>query len=354
MKLHYLNIENFRAIAELSLDFTDYLSRPQKVNLIVGPHGSGKTSILDAIHLAIKSVENPEHPHLREGLLYSPQQLVRGRGKKAKIELEFSLESEEIKAINEVYSSLGVEHNFDLSLNNPTTISWSFPHPDISKPDLFSYRCEPEKLRKIFEARNLAFLAVKHGYVSSEILDKIGGICYLDRGRTIRLRNSWEDILNGDRPSNNSNDVLWWLYHYYLQDSCWNREKNGESPWQKIQKLFNEICHPAELVSLESGPGIDSVIAKRNGLEYGFVQMSAAEQQVLRILVTLAAETSQNSLVLIDEVELNLDSQCQKRLVRILRQLGENNQYIFTTNSSEVMKLFYDVEATYLVNLDKK
>ena len=345
MKLHYLNIENFRAIAQLSVDFTDYLSRPQKVNLIIGPHGSGKTSILDAIHLAIKSLENPEHPHLREGLQYSPQQLVRGRGKTAKIELEFSLESEEIKAINEVYSALGVEHNFDLSLNNPTTVSWSFPHPDISKPDLFSYRWEPEKLGKIFEARKLAFLAVKNGYISSEILEKIGGICYLDQERTIRLRNSWD--------SNDSSNVLWWLYHYYLQDSCWNREKNGKSPWQKIQKLFNEICHPTELVSLESGPGIDSVIAKRNGLEYGFLQMSSAERQVLKILVTLAAETSQNSLVLIDEVELHLESKLQESLIHLLREADTNHQYIFATNSFEIVSLFYDSEVTFLKTLNK-
>ena len=55
MKLHSLEIKNFRAINDISLDFTDLLSRPRTINLIVGPNGSGKTSILDAIHVVVKA-----------------------------------------------------------------------------------------------------------------------------------------------------------------------------------------------------------------------------------------------------------------------------------------------------------
>jgi predicted ATP-dependent endonuclease of OLD family len=50
MKLHSLEIKNFRAIEDISLDFTDLLSRPRPINLIVGPNGSGKTSIVE-LHL---------------------------------------------------------------------------------------------------------------------------------------------------------------------------------------------------------------------------------------------------------------------------------------------------------------
>lgn len=360
MKLHYLHIENFRAIAQISIDFTDYLSRPQPVNLIVGPNGSGKTSILDAIHLAIKSFENPQNPDLREGLQYNPQQLVRGRGKQAKIELEFSVETEEAKAINQVYSSLGLEQNFDLSqgevppLNNPAKVSWIFPNPDTAKPGLFSYEYEPENAVRVLGARGAASLAVKQGYVGSEIMEKIGGICYLDERRSMRLQNSWEYLLNGDRHFKDRSDIFWLLYHYCLQDFCWNREKYGESPWQRIQRLFNEICHPTELVGLESGPGIDTLIFRRNGVEYDFMQMSAGESQVLIILVTLAVETAKNSLVIVDGVELYLNSTWQERLIDALREDDANNQYIFTTHSPAVMSLFYDSEITLLKSWEKK
>ncbi|OAD22050.1 hypothetical protein THIOM_002165, partial [Candidatus Thiomargarita nelsonii] len=50
MKLHSLKVQHFRAIENSTFDFTDNLSKPKQMNLIVGPNGSGKTSILDAIH----------------------------------------------------------------------------------------------------------------------------------------------------------------------------------------------------------------------------------------------------------------------------------------------------------------
>ncbi|MGK7926522.1 MAG: AAA family ATPase [Spirulina sp.] len=53
MKLHSLKIENFRAIEKQFFDFTDYLGRPRTISLIVGPNGSGKTSVLDAIHVEV-------------------------------------------------------------------------------------------------------------------------------------------------------------------------------------------------------------------------------------------------------------------------------------------------------------
>jgi DNA repair exonuclease SbcCD ATPase subunit len=67
MKLHSLDIENFRAIETISLDFTDYLGRPRPISLIVGPNGSGKTSILDAVHVVVKVFEIQQNP--RSGMV---------------------------------------------------------------------------------------------------------------------------------------------------------------------------------------------------------------------------------------------------------------------------------------------
>ena len=106
MKLHSLEIENFRAIKHLELDFTDELSKPRLMTLIVGPNGSGKTSIFDAIDTVVKTAENKRKPELREGLLLNAQQIVRGRGQTAKIEFEYSFENDEGEAIIDLYSKM--------------------------------------------------------------------------------------------------------------------------------------------------------------------------------------------------------------------------------------------------------
>ncbi|MEN8214893.1 MAG: AAA family ATPase [Pseudomonadota bacterium] len=68
MKIHSLKVQHFRAIENSTFDFTDNISKPKQMNLIVGPNGSGKTSILDAIHIVVRTLENPLKPRLREAL----------------------------------------------------------------------------------------------------------------------------------------------------------------------------------------------------------------------------------------------------------------------------------------------
>lgn len=352
MKLHSLEIKNFRAIEDISLDFTDLLSRPRPINLIVGPNGSGKTSILDAIHVVVKVFENPQNPELREGLEYNVQQLVRGRANIAEITFEYSIEKDEAEAIDDVYSSLKLPQNVNLSesvppLESPAKVIWYYPS---RKPNnLCDYEILPRNSIRVLGARGRAYQAISQNRQTSQIFDRIGGVCYLDQRRTVRLFKSFNKQNIEDK--NAHSDVLSWLIEYYRKHLTWKKEKYGESYWHRVQRLFNKICFPSELIGLESGPDSDTVILKRKGIEYDLLQMSSGEHQILRILVGLAADTAKNSIVLIDEVELHLHPAWQKRLIQILREDDSNNQYIFTTHSRTVAEMFYDSEIINLGDL---
>ncbi|AFW95538.1 MULTISPECIES: AAA family ATPase [Nostocales] len=355
MKLHSLEIKNFRAIKDISLDFTDLLSRPRSINLIVGPNGSGKTSILDAIHVVVKVFENPQNPELREGLEYNVQQLVRGRANIAQITFEYSIEKDEAEAINDVYSSLGLKQNFNLSksvapLESPAKVIWYFPTRIPN--NLCDHDISPKGSIRVLGARGRASQAISKNRQTSQIFDRIGGVCYLDQRRTVRLFKSFNKQNIEDQ--NAHSDVLSWLIEYYRKHRTWSEEKYGESYWKRVQRLFNKICFPSELIGLESGPDSDTLILKRKGVEYDLLQMSSGEHQILRILVGLAADTAKNSIVLIDEVELHLHPAWQKRLIQVLREDDSNNQYIFTTHSPTVAKMFYDSEIINLGDLEEK
>lgn len=357
MKLHTLEIKNFRAIQEISLDFTDLLGHPRPINLIVGPNSSGKTSILDAIHVVVKVFENPPNPSLREGLEYNVQQLVRGRGNIAQITFEYSIERDEAEAINEVYFSLKKRQNFNLSntsppLESPAKVIWSFPNREPSIKSSYHYSYLPKNSIKVLGARGRASQAVSLNLQDYQVFDRIGGVCYLDQRRTVRL---FKNITHEEHQENTiHSDVLSWLNEYYRKDLTWNEEKYGESYWKRVQRLFNKICYPSELIGLESGPTSDTLILKRKGMEYDLLQMSSGEHQILRILIGLAADTAKNSIVLIDEVELHLHPAWQKRLIQVLREDDANNQYIFTTHSPTVAEMFYDSEIIKLGDLGEK
>ncbi|MEI6443155.1 MAG: AAA family ATPase [Nostocales cyanobacterium ELA583] len=355
MKLHSLEIKNFRAIKDISLDFTDLLSRPRPINLVVGPNGSGKTSILDAIHVVVKVFENPQNPELREGLEYNVQQLVRGRANITQITFEYSIEKNEAEAINDVYSSLGLKQHFNLSksvtpLESPAKVIWYYPS---RKPNnLCDHDMSPRNSIRVLGARGRASQAISKNRQTSQIFDRIGGVCYLDQRRTVRLFKTFNKQNIEDQ--NAHSDVLSWLIEYYRKHRTWSEEKYGESYWKRVQRLFNKICFPSELIGLESGPDSDTLILKRNGVEYDLLQMSSGEHQILRILVGLAADTARNSIVLIDEVELHLHPAWQKRLIQVLRGDDSNNQYIFTTHSPTVAEMFYDSEIINLGDLGEK
>jgi predicted ATP-binding protein involved in virulence len=143
-----------------------------------------------------------------------------------------------------------------------------------------------------------------------------------------------------------------WVYQYYERDIAWNEAKFGESYWKKIQRLFNKVCYPSQLIGPESGPDMITLILKKNNVEYDISQMSSGEHQILRILVGLAAETAVNSIVLLDEVELHLHPAWQRKLIQVLRDDDSNNQYILTTHSPFVKDLFFKDEIIDLGQLD--
>jgi predicted ATPase len=359
MKLHTLKVTNFRAIDNVGLDFTDNLSRPRAVTLIVGPNGSGKTSILDAIHVVVRTMEDYQNPRLRDGLEFSPLQLVRGRTS-AKIEFEYSIDKDEALAIGEIFDSLeGLgappfrnKQDMEPPYSLPTTCTWTYPKsPSSSRGKPYSIYSTPRNSAKVLGARGQTAQAVANGSMSHSYFERIGGVCYLDQRRSFRIAKKFQAH---DIEKIPHDDVLSWIYNYYLKHITWNEKEYGESYWSKIQRLFNEICSPAELIGPESGPDITTLILKKNNIEYDLSQMSSGEHQILRLIVGLVAETARNSIVLIDEVELHLHPAWQRKLIRVLRKEDMNNQYIFTTHSPFIRELFFEDEILELGDLDNE
>lgn len=357
MKLHSLKVENFRAIKDSGkLDFTDSLSKPRTVTLIVGPNGSGKTSILDAIQVVVKSLENPQEPELREGLEFSVQQLVHNSNSRIKniseIDFEYSVETDEAKAIQEVTKTL----NITPPAIPTSTLAVIWEYPKQQKENDFSVSAKPEKsanhiytITNSLGARGNLKKAISLNKVSKSMFERVGGVCYLDQRRSLKLVQNFSKENEDNLPHN---DVLSWLRDFFVKDKTWDVKEYGESYWSKVKRLFDKVCYPSELIGVTSGYDKDTLILRKNHIEYDLLQMSSGEHQILRILVGLVSERAKNSIVLIDEVELHLHPLWQRKLIHTLREDKEsNNQYIFTTHSPFVKQLFYEDEIIDLGDL---
>jgi predicted ATP-binding protein involved in virulence len=357
MRLHSLKIQNFRAIESLDdhvLDFTDSFSRPRKFTLIVGPNTSGKTSILDAIDVVIKTVENPLQPKLRDGLEFSSAQLVRGRGVQARIDLCYSVTDKEAEQINAVFGSLDIPlpfKNFGMSpCGKPATCTWTFPSRQSLNVKKYDLRCGIAATA--LGARGQLAIAIARKWVNYENYRQIGGVCYIDQRRAVKMEKAWQTTIT-ESQSDSYDDVLSWLYNFRSKHDRWNEEKFGESSWSMMKRLFNEICSPSTLVDLEAGPDSETLILTKNGVEYELAQMSSGEHQILRILVAMIVGRAVNSIVLIDEVELHLHPAWQRKLLSVLKNDKTlNNQYIFTTHAPFVKDFFSNDEIIELGSLD--
>src|SRR5438477_12384716 len=105
MKLARVQIENFRHLGSrekpLVLDFTDALDRVRDFTLLVGPNTSGKTTILDAIALALgRSVGMVA---LRPDFKVSPRTVVRRGELHARVTCWLRFSPAEIAATRDIF-----------------------------------------------------------------------------------------------------------------------------------------------------------------------------------------------------------------------------------------------------------
>lgn len=74
--------------------------------------------------------------------------------------------------------------------------------------------------------------------------------------------------------------------------------------------------------------------------DYELSEMSAGERAIFPILMDFARYNINNSIVIIDEIELHLHAPLQQAFIRALPKLGNNNQFILTSHSDYVTTMF--------------
>jgi len=357
MEVMSLTLENFKRFKERTLDFRDPETGLAKdLIVLVGKNGSGKSSVLQAIAAMLGAAT---------GRLQSPADLDwpgfdwglvnKGWQRPLSIQMEVGFSNDEIQATRDYFERTHVA-----------------ARPDAIKPGespIVKLRLDPEtQLARAgthsefyqFRGREYARIILRQSPEGFALFKRVGTVFWYTEQRTT---NSLTPAKENGQELRFDMDILRRRLSDFMQFH--ERIKRGERQlWLGQRDLFADLekayrtVFPAHRFD---GPvprtEIDEVLAEpwfylydgRRPYELG--EMSGGERAIFPIIFDFANWNTHNSVILIDELELHLHPPLQQGLLRALRDLGENNQFIVTTHSDAVVAamppdaLLYRLEA---------
>jgi len=338
VRIHNIRIDNFRRLNNFTADFCDEAGMPRPLTLIVGPNMSGKTTILDALHLVYACIENAREPQFRPDFDPNDPALRPDSNQPIAVDISFSLHPGEWEAIDELEKKLG---RHGLATQEETLYRFSFRWPAPARSYFGVMRTNPSKANLAFRGRATAKIAKYQRLVSEGIFEEVGGILYLDQHRSVDLRapstaTGSQDLL---RERASSRDVLPWLELTSRLHQKWDPLTQGESAWSRVKRLYQKLAAPAAIDDIKAfDEGFDLRLVRDHQYYYS-AGMSSGERQILRFVVNLVAFHPRRSVVLVDELELHMHPEWQRSLLHFCQQGGgEDIQFIVTTHSESMLR----------------
>ena len=347
MKIRDIELRSYKKfVAEKNISFLNSDNTINDLTLIVGNNGTGKSSILQAIVAMIAPLTRDrfdvstidwggfEYRFIQSGRM--PLHI------QASIEFSESELDETInyaQRLNALGDKLGIPNRnkevvvrFDFKRKRPVVVGkgegnfYQFSGYQYAKK-LSSF--EPDKT-KLFE--------------------NVGNIYWYTEQRTSYNINN---IFNSEAPQINSiRSFLASSYNFHIAVTEGKRklEKGEFDFYEKLSKLYSAIFIDRKFVGsaprfdlFEKSPAPDFFLTDGKN-QYELSEISAGERAIFPILMDFARYNINNSIIIIDEIELHLHAPLQQAFIRALPQLGQNNQFILTSHSDNVAVMFNEDE----------
>lgn len=348
MKLKQLHLQRFKRFEDYTLDFTfndpddPRHGEPQDLIVLVGDNGSGKSSILQAIAATIGTATGQlTSPDTLKWSGFEFDHISDSHHGFSKVTLEVIFDNDEIQATQSFFenSDFGVDANNEaIKPSDLNTVTLEMRnHPDapyqVGSPD-------GRRAYFQFRGREYAFNMLRQGIRKPGLFDNIGGIKWFtdDRHGASVVPTSYDKSIVPDSLDSIRQTIANW-------DS--RSATLGQQRLERLSELYSQLFPKRRFdrIGETFGGETPEVYFTDGHLHYEIGEFSGGERALFPFLLEFTRGVINNSIILIDELELHLHPPLQQRLIAMLSKLGNNNQFIITTHSDAV----FDVVPSYAI-----
>jgi len=389
MKFKKLVLQNFRGIRNLDLKFHDRLT------VLIGSNGSGKTSILDAIAIGLSQWQaryvtlhlktasgfrvmegypDVDHLHHAPAPTYSDV---------------FSGENDASCHFTVALDGIGVQFSEQPPLKPVQVISWGTGFSSKTRIVRFNIDEVTQHIRQQSQAiPYFAYLPLDriHRHFSDstaipnstfrEILD--GKVPALDTLKFIHEKNSVVSTFNPVSivPTVTFKDLLKELAVLQEQEQATLHEMvgNGEiptdatayqsQPFRSVKEAWRKLLPEGftHFTVRKNNAGNLYLLLRKDGIDITDTQLSDGERGLLSLVGAIAMQlsyrTDENAfdkpgIILIDEIELHLHPKWQREVIPKLLEIFPLCQFIVTTHSPQVLGGVRDGSVVFLKNSEE-
>lgn len=352
MKIRTLELNNYKRFRREGQPFVfDFFNKGTNqvndITVITGMNGDGKTSLLQAIAFLIAdAVYNDFAPNKLNWPGFHYDYIQNGE-KPLELRAEIELSPEEATATRSFASELDQRYDtttlFPIDDQKGQVTLLFDPREGRTYPSI----ADSPKGLSLLKGYQFAAQLAKHDSNPTNRFEQVGTVLWYHEQRTTDF-SSIAQVLLADEGEDTSTSlkriVADWYYAHRDIDTGITQLRGGQhDKFKKLKTLYESIFRDRKLshVTLKKGGGngVD-VILKDGHNDYDLSEMSAGERAIFPMLFDFANRNINNSIILIDELELHLHPPLQLQLLRALPKLGQNNQFIVTTHSNYIASEF--------------
>lgn len=117
--------------------------------------------------------------------------------------------------------------------------------------------------------------------------------------------------------------------------------RNRVRPTKRFEDMLAQLLYPKKMAP---------IVAESTTLEYfdedgskrSFSELSSGEQEVIVLSFDILLQNPSDCVILIDEPEIHLHPELTFRLIKVLKSIGERNQYFLFTHSTDIIGSSFD------------